>query len=484
MAADWSVAPTFLFDPEPAVRDAALRLYAGVESLGLICPHGHVSPELLADPQARFANPTDLLLRRDHYLFRLLYSRGVPLEQLGVGAAEDGYDPRAAWGVFCEHFHLFDGTPSGLWLRLELTRLFGVTSKPDARNASAVYDQLQDALGRPEFTPRALFRRFGIELLATTDAAEDSLTPHLQAQQDGFAVIPTFRPDALLDVHSPGWTERLARLSEASGVATETYASFLEALRRRRAAFRAAGATASDHSAPNAQIAPLDSGQAERLFALALAGKLSAGDAAALRGHALFDQARLSAEEDGLVMQLHLGVTRNHNAPLYHRFGADMGADIPHGTEWTAALRPLLNAFGNDPRFQVIVFTLDESSYSRELAPLAGHYPALLLGPPWWFHDSVLGIERYLNAVSETATLHNTAGFNDDTRAFVSIPARHELWRRTTANWLARRVARGLLDEDEAARLLRLAAYDLARRAYRLDEPDHLPTKPEQLVTR
>lgn len=470
--ATWTIPETFLFDPVPAVRDAALELYQASQTWGLICPHGHVNPVLLANPRARFLHPADLLVRHDHYIFRLLYAQGIPLERLGVGQPEEGYDPAEAWYLFCSQFHLFDGTPTGMWLRLELTGLLGIQEKPNAHNAQALYQQIQAALETAAFTPRALFRRFSVEVLATTDAAEDDLAPHLRAQQDGYPVIPTFRPDGLLQMDRPGWKNRLDRLEQVTGQSIVRYADLLEALRQRRLAFRRAGATASDHSTATVHLAPLPADQAEKLFALALAGRLDPEQSRRLEGHALFDQARLSAEEDGLVMQLHLGVTRNHNRALFERMGPDLGADIPHAVDWTRGLQPLLAEFGNHRLgqcLQLILFTLDESTYGRELAPLAGHYPAVRLGPPWWFFDSVLGIERYLDAVSETATLHRTSGFNDDTRAFASIPARHQVWRRTLANWLARRVSREILSLEEAHHLMWLGSYDLARKAYNLD---------------
>lgn len=469
----WGIPETFLFEPEPAVRATALELYLLTQDLGILSPHGHVPPQLLADPNARFLHPTDLLIRHDHYIFRLLYSQGIPLQSLGVGVPEGQYDPLKAWEIFCQNFHLFDGTPTGLWLRLELTQLFGLNEKPNAKDARAIYEQIQAALDTPAFSPRALFKRFGVQILATTDSPEDDLAPHIRAQKDGYRVIPTFRPDGLLQVQRPDWRKRLEKLEAATNRSIERYQDLLEALRERRQAFKKAGATATDHSAARVWIEPLPEAEAERLFALALKGHISPEQAERLEAHALFDQARLSAEEDGLVMQLHLGVTRNHNRSLFERLGSDLGADIPHAVDWTRGLQPLLNVYGNPARGQhlkLILFTLDESTYTRELAPLAGHYPGVRLGAPWWFFDSVLGMERYLDAVSETATLHNTAGFNDDTRAFASIPARHEVWRRVVANWLSRRVHRDILDMEGASRLMRLCAYDLALQAYELED--------------
>lgn len=465
---NWTVPETYLFGPDRAQKDLALEIFKPIEKLGIIAPHGHVNPKLIADPDARFDNPTELLVKYDHYLFRLLYSQGVPVEDLGVGQKE--YDSRAAWQTFCAHFHLFDGTPSGTWLRLELTKLFGVTEKPNADNASAIYDHLDALLKTPEFTPRALYRKFGLELLATTDPADADLSSHTRAQADGYNMVPTFRPDSVLQMDRPGWKANLQKLEQTTGKSITTYAELLDALKQRREDFKAHGAKATDHGAGSADIQPMSSGEAERFFDLALQGKLTREQADRLEGHALFDQARLSAEVDGLVMQLHLGVTRNHNPELFDRYGPDMGSDIPHRVNWTAGLAPLMAEFGNHPNFHAILFTLDESTYSRELAPLAGHYPSLRLGPPWWFHDSVKGIERYLDQVSETATFYNTAGFNDDTRAFPSIPARHEVWRRTVANWLARQVMQDILDLDEAHRLAKLAARDLAVQAYQLEK--------------
>lgn len=462
---NWAVSDTYLFGPSKTQKDLALELYQPVEKLGIIAPHGHVNPDLLADPMARFANPTELLVKYDHYLFRLLYSQGIPVEALGVGQTD--YDPKTAWHTFCSNFSLFDATPSGVWLRLELTRLFGVTEKPNADNAHAIYDQIDALLQTPEFTPRALFHKFGIDLLATTDPADANLKAHQQAQADGFNMVPTFRPDAVLQVNRPGWQANLEKLQQASGKSIGSYAELLDVLRERRQYFKAHGAKASDHGAASADIQPIS--DAEKLFDLALQGQLTLEQAQRLEGHALFDQARLSAEEDGLVMQLHLGVTRNHNPHLFGKYGPDMGSDIPHRVNWTAGLAPLMAAFGNHPNFNAILFTLDESAYSRELAPLAGHYASLRLGPPWWFHDSVKGIERYLEQVTETATLHNTAGFNDDTRAFPSIPARHEVWRRTVCNWLAGQVMRDILDLEEAQHLAKLTTRELAVKAYQLE---------------
>ncbi|HEU4326720.1 MAG TPA: glucuronate isomerase [Roseiflexaceae bacterium] len=473
MPTTWALSPDRCFDSDPARRGLARELYATVKDLPLICPHGHVPPRLLADPQARFGSPAELLIIPDHYVTRMLYSQGVPLEDLGV-PARDGApverDHRRIWQRFAERFYLFRGTPSGLWLADELVNTFGVEERLDGASAQRIYDHLERQLARPEFAPRALLERFNIDLLCTTDAAADTLAQHRSMHAEGLTrVRPTFRPDAVVALDTPGWPERIAELGAAAGVEVTGYASFIRALEQRRAAFKELGALATDHAALTPHTAPLSEGEAEALFARALRGQADAEDAARFTAHMLIEFARMSCE-DGLVMQLHVGSLRNHNRAVFERFGPDTGADIPLATEWTRNLRPLLNAYGSDPRLRLILFTLDESTYSRELAPLAGHYPAVLLGPPWWFFDSVNGMRRYFDLVIETAGLYNTAGFNDDTRAFASIPARHDVWRRVSCDWLAGLVAQGLLAEDDAAAMAHDCAYGLAQRAYRFSE--------------
>jgi glucuronate isomerase len=468
----WILSPDRCFAPDPSRRAIARQLYAGVKELPIVSPHGHVPPALLADPGATLGSPADLFIIPDHYVTRMLYSQGVPLEDLGV-ATRDGTpvetDHRVIWQRFADRFHLFRGTPTGQWLADELIGVFGVTEKLTSASAQRVYDHLAERLAQPEYAPRALFERFNITVLCTTDAATDSL-PHHQALHDqgwGDRIRPTFRPDAVVNLQAAGWRDQIARLSEASGVEIVDLASYLRALEQRRAFFKRMGATATDHAALTPYTGRLEPREAEAIFARALRGQASADDAAGFMGHMLMEMARMSAE-DGLVMQLHVGSLRNHHDDLFERFGPDIGADIPIQTEWTRNLRPLLNSFGRDPRFRLLLFTLDESGYSRELAPLAGHYPALLLGPPWWFFDSVNGMRRYLDRVVETAGLANTAGFNDDTRAFASIPARHDVWRRVSCDWLAGLVAEGLIDEDDAADMALDCATRLAQRAYNL----------------
>ena len=470
----WNLDPDRLFDPEPSRRSAARELYDSVRDLPLVCPHGHVPPALLADPDATLGTPAELFVIPDHYVFRMLYSRGASMEDLGVPTLDSTpveTDHRRVWQRFCENFHLFRGTPTGLWLSVELVNLFGVTEKPTGESAQRIYDHLEERLASPEFSPRALFKRFNVETLCTTDAAEDDLAHHRLLKDEGWGetVRPTFRPDGVTNLAAPGWPASIAKLSEVSGVDIVDYASYVEALEERRAFFKRMGALATDHSAISSEVRRLPRGEAEALFAKALRGETSGDDTSRFTAHMLSEMARMSVE-DGLVMQLHVGSLRNHDEDIFARFGPDTGADIPVRTDWTRGLRELLNDFGGGPRFRLVVFTLDEGTYSRELAPLAGHYPAMLLGAPWWFYDSPLGMRRYLDAVVETAGIYNTAGFNDDTRAFASIPSRHDVWRRVTCDWVAGLLTTGRVDEEDAPEMARELAYTLARRAYLPDE--------------
>lgn len=469
----WALAPDRCFDADPARRAVARDLYAMVKDLPLVCPHGHVPPALLANSQARLGTPAELFIIPDHYIFRMLYSQGVALEDLGV-PSRDGTpvetDHRRIWQRFAEHYYLFRGTPTGLWLAAELVGLFGVDERLTGANAQRIYDHLEAQLARPEFAPRALFDRFQIEVLTTTDAATDTLADHRKLHADGLRNIrPTFRPDAVVQIGNPMWLAQIAALGESSDVDVVSYVSYIRALEQRRGFFKRMGALATDHATLTPYTARLSDHEATAIFERALRGQVSDDDAARFTAHMLIEFARMSVE-DGLVMQLHVGSLRDHNDAVFARFGPDKGADIPVATEWTRNLQPLLNAYGADPRFRLILFTLDESSYSRELAPLAGHYPAVLLGPPWWFFDSVNGMRRYFDRVVETAGLYNTAGFNDDTRAFASIPARHDIWRRVSCDWLAGMVVQGLIAEDEAAEMAHDCAYGLAKRAYRVPE--------------
>lgn len=471
MPAAPSPVPSFedrFLGPEPSRRSVARELYDLVAADPLVCPHGHVDPALFVDPDARFPDPAALLVTPDHYIFRMLYSQGVPLEELGVGGGE--VDPRTVWKHFAAGFRYFRGTPVGVWLRHELRSVFGVEEDPSPGNAEAMYDHLAMLLAEPEFSPRRLFERFRIEVLCTTDAATDDLASHRALRDSGWAgrVLPTFRPDALLDPSRDDWCDQLDRLADLTGREVGDYAAFVAALEERRRAFQELGATSTDHAVLDPSLVRLGEVQVEALFRRARRGELVDEEARAFEGHMLFEMARMSCE-DGLVMQLHPGSLRNHNPVIHERFGADRGADIPVAVDFTRGLRDLLASFGNDRRLSLILFTLDESTYSRELAPLAGHYPAVKLGPPWWFHDSVNGMRRYFDQVMETAGLYNTAGFNDDTRAFPSIPARHDLWRRVSCDWLAGLVLEGRVDLGDAHEMAGELATGLARRAYKLE---------------
>jgi glucuronate isomerase len=469
----WTLSPDRCFDSDPAQRKLAHQIYATVKDLPIVSPHGHVPPALLSDPNARFGSPADLFIIPDHYVFRLLYSRGIKLADMGVPDRKgpvEGADHRKIWQLFAENFYLFRGTPTGLWLSDELTSVFGVDEKLNGASAQRIYDHLEAQLAKPEFSPRALFKRFNIEVLCTTDAASDTLAEHKSLQAEGWTNIhPTFRPDAVINLAAENWAKNIERLAEVSGYTIDSYATFIQALQERRTFFKMMGATSTDQAALDPYTERLPQDKAEKIFSRALRGKLKDDDAARFTAHMIIEMARMSAE-DGLVMQLHAGSFRNHNASLFGQYGPDKGADIPVQVEWTNNLYNLLSEFGNDPRLTLILFGLDESTYSRELAPLAGHYPAVLLGPPWWFHDSVNGMVRYLDAVLETASLYNTAGFNDDTRAFVSIPTRHDVWRRVTSNWLAGQVVAGLIDLEDALSMAQDTAYNLAKQAYRLDQ--------------
>ena len=460
------------FSSDSAQNKAAAELYETVKALPLICPHGHVDPRLFADPDYRFGSPVDLLIIPDHYIFRMLYSQGISLESIGIApqASAPPRDHRLIWQTVGDHWHLFQATPTGIWMRDELRGVFGISQKLNSANAQAIYDAIDAKLQSDDFRPRQLFDRFNIEALATTDAATDSLRHHQAIQDSDWdgRVIPTFRPDAVVSLDRADWRGHIDRLSQAAAVPIKDYNSYIQALENRRRFFKSMGATAADHAALTAYTEALSAAEAEAIFQRALKGQSTAKDAARFTGHMIIEMARMSAE-DGLVMQLHVGSYRNHNPQIHARHGPDMGADMPIRSEFTKNLKPLLDRYGNHPQLTLVLFTLDESSCSRELAPLAGHYPIVRLGPPWWFFDSWLGIQRFLDAVVETAGIYNLAGFNDDTRAYPSIPARHDLWRRACADWLARQVLRGFIDDEDARQMIRALAYDLAKQTYKLE---------------
>jgi glucuronate isomerase len=477
MTADPSRTANRFFASDPAQRRVARELYEGIARLPIVSPHGHVDPRLLADPEATFGTPTDLFVIPDHYVLRMLHSQGVALEALGIPVRDgvsDGpateTDHRRAWQVFADHIFLFRATPSGMWLADALREVFGIDEPLSGANAGAVYDELSAKLARPEFRPRALFERARIETLCTTDDAADPLESHLAIRASGWHgdVRPTLRPDGVINVLAAGWRGRLDALSNSVGRDITTTAALVDALEQRRSFFGRLGAVATDLGVETAYTAPLAEAEADAIFARALRGEATPDDARRFAGHLLIEMARMSVD-DGLVMQLHVGSFRNHDRGLFERYGSNLGADIPMATEFTRNLRPLLDRFGDDPRLTLILFTLDETAYSRELAPLAGHYPALRVGPPWWFHDSLNGMARYFDQVIETAGIYNTVGFNDDTRAFCSIPVRHDVWRRASSNWLAGQIVRGVVDEADGPAIARELAYDLAKQAYRLD---------------
>ncbi|MBV7330784.1 glucuronate isomerase [Chloroflexi bacterium TSY] len=458
------------FDSNPAQKEIALHLYAQVANLPLICPHGHVDPILFSQPDYQFPSPTRLLITPDHYVFRMLYSQGVPLENLGIprldGSAVEE-DDRVIWQTFADHYYLFRGTPTGMWLNDELQNVFGVQSRLKSDTAQEIYDQIEEQLRKPEFKPRALFEQFNIEVLCTTDPATSNLEHHRAIRESDWdgRVLPTFRPDAVMDLQASGWQEEIDALSTVSGIEVNGYRTYIEALEKQRVRFRELGATATDHSTLYPYTERVSDSDASAIFDRALKGMSTKEDAQIFMAHMLMEMGRMSCE-DGLVMQLHTGIWRSHNQWIHGRFGGDMGCDIPVANEFTRNLHSLLNAYGNHPNFRLILFMLDESTLSRELAPLAGHYPSVQLGPPWWFFDSWNGMMRFRELVSETTGLYNTVGFNDDTRAYPSIPARHDLARRVDANWLANLVTRHVTELEEAEEMVRAAAYELAKDAY------------------
>jgi glucuronate isomerase len=463
--------PDRLLPADSNERAIARRLYAEVAHLPIVSPHGHTDPRWFAENEP-FDDPARLFVTRDHYIYRMLYSQGVRLESLGIArldGAKVERDPRKIWRLFAENYHLFRGTPTRMWLDHAFETLFGLTERLSPANADAHYDRIAEALAKPEFRPRALFERFNIEVIATTESPLDDLRWHQKIRASGWRgrVITTYRPDPVVDPDFAGFVDNLDRLAELTGEDTKGWKGYLAAHRRRRAAFLAMGATSTDHGHPTARTADLPRAAAEALFRRVRKGDASPEDRELFRAQMLTEMAQMS-NDDGLVMQIHPGSFRNHNPAVLAAFGRDAGADIPTPTDYVHALKPLLDRFGNSADLAIILFTLDETAYSRELAPLAGHYPALKLGPAWWFYDSPLGMRRFRELTTETAGFYNTVGFNDDTRAFPSIPARHDMARRVDCGFLANLVASHQLDEDEAREVAHDLAYGLAKRAYKL----------------
>lgn len=464
--------PDRLFPVDPEVRSITRRLYDTVRDLPIISPHGHTDPAWFAS-DAPFENATALLLQPDHYVFRMLYSQGIALESLGLtpvsGAGAPAVDPREAWRILARHYHLFRGTPSRMWLDWVFAEAFGLKVQLDAGTADHYYDHITEQLATPAFRPRALFERYRIEVITTTESPLDTLEHHRAIAESGWQgrVLTAYRPDPVVDPEFEGFRDNLRQLGELTGEDVFSWSGYLAAHRKRRAFFAQHGATSTDHGHPTAQTADLARDEAEALFARVIRPDVTPGEAELFRAQMLTEMATMSVE-DGLVMQIHPGAFRNHNPAVFERFGRDKGADMPSRTDYVNALRPLLARHGNNPDLTIILFTLDESVYARELAPLAGHYPALKLGPAWWFHDSPEGMRRFRHAMTETAGFYNTVGFNDDTRAFLSIPARHDVARRIDCGFLAQLVAEHRIEEWEAAELAHELSYSLAKKAYKL----------------
>jgi glucuronate isomerase len=456
-----------LFPAENTARKIAKALYAHVRALPIVSPHGHTQAAWFAknDP---FPDPATLFVQPDHYVFRMLYSQGISLDDLGIGQPVIKH-PRKVWRIFAGHYSLFRGTPTRIWLDFAFQELFGLKERLSDKTADLYFDTIAEKLQQPAFLPRALFERFNLEVLATTDSPLDSLADHESIRASGWKarILPTFRPDPVVDPEFTGFAASIAQLGEQTGEDTASWSGYLNALRKARARFRALGCTATDHGHPTAQTANLSASEAADLFRRVVAGTADAPQQELFRAQMLTEMAAMSLE-DGLVMQIHPGSVRNHNRKIYERYGRDMGADIPRQINFVDALRPLLDRFGNESKLTIILFMLDETTLSRELAPLAGHYPCLRLGPPWWFHDSPEGMMRFREQATETAGFYNTVGFNDDTRAFLSIPARHDVARRVDCAFLARLVAEHRLEEDEAFEVAHDLAYGLVKKAYRL----------------
>ena len=462
-----SLSPDRLLPADPATRRVARDLYEGVKDLPIISPHGHVDPTILQEDRA-FTDPADLLIVPDHYVLRLLHGFGIPLEDLGRG--DSSASPREIWRRFAPHVHKMAGTPVRYWLEDTLHSIFGLEDLPDADNADAQFDTIAAWISDPAHRPRALFDSFGIEVLATTDDPADPLTAHAALRDDASfsgRVLPTFRPDRYFEIATPAWKDALGALHAASGVDTGTAAGLIAALENRRAFFREMGATATDSGVLTAAASRLSSEELERIHAAGLAGEVTPLEAAAYRAHMLWEMARM-ASEDGLVMQLHPGVFRGHHQPSTERFGPDSGHDFPLETHYTEPLREVLNDFGTNPTFRLVLFTVDETAFNREIAPLASFYPSVFAGVPWWFLDSPDGIRRYREGVTDAAGFYKTSGFIDDTRAFLSIPTRHDVSRRTDAGWLAELVTTGRLGEEEAHLIARDLVDAIPREVFRL----------------
>ena len=354
--------PDRLFPADPATRTLARTLYATVRDLPIVSPHGHTDPQWYAD-DAPFADPSALFIVPDHYVFRMLYSHGVPRRD---GTRARAYDPRAIWRTFAQRYHLFRGTPTRLWLDHAFHTVFGLDERLTAESADRYYDRIDACLHEDAFRPRALFERFNMEVIATTESPLDSLAHHRKLRDGGWTgrVVTAYRPDPVVDPQFEGFGENVARLAELTNEDTATWSGYLAAHRARRAFFRSMGATSTDHGHPTARTLDLAPAQCQRLLDRALAGTIDADEAESFRAQVLTEMARMSVD-DGLVMQIHPGSFRNHNPTVFREFGRDKGADIPMRTDYVEALKPLLDRVGNEPKLTLILFTLDETTYAR-----------------------------------------------------------------------------------------------------------------------
>ncbi len=440
-------------------RDVAREIYAASAPMPIVSPHGHVDPGLFVRNEP-FADPTALLITPDHYVTRLLHARGADLRALGVGTQLDEAGSRAAWQLLCEAWPALAGTAVRTWLEAELAGVFGVTEVPDAQHADALYDAVADRLASEQCRPRQLYGRFDLAVLATTDDPCDTLADHAALAADptwSGRVIPTFRPDRYLEPGEPEWPTHIANLAASSQIDCGSYEGYIAALEDRRQFFIAHGATSADHSHDDVGTAPLSQTDAARIYRAALGGTASAPEAVAFRRHMLGEMARMSCD-DGLVMTLHPGVFRNHHRSTFRLLGPDTGHDLPRQVTFVEPLRPLLERFGTYPGFHLVCFTLDETTWARELAPLAGFYRAVRVGVPWWFLDAPAALVRFWDAIVDGVGFSRTSGFVDDTRALCSIPARHDLARRVEAGVLARLVVQHRIPLEEATALaVRLA---------------------------
>ncbi len=470
MTAALSLHPDRLFPAEARTRDVARDLYASVKDLPIISPHSHVPPEWIAQ-DIPFRDPASLLITPDHYINRMMHARGVDLADLGVGQGElSEAESRRAFRLLCENWIAYHGTPVRYWLESELVDIFGVTVRPSAETADAIYDQIAEWIAKDTSRPRALMDSFDIAVLATTDDPCDDLGHHRALRDDpSFTrrVLPTFRPDRYLEPARADWVELVDRLGAVCGQDVGTYAGYVAALEDRRAYFKAHGAVSTDHSHRDLRTDILTVADATRIYAAARSGTATSEECVALQRHMVSEMARM-AHEDGLTMTLHPAVARNHHTPTFAAYGADVGADIPIRVEATEALAPLLNAYGTSRNFNLVVFTMDETLYARELAPLAGFYPVMYVGVPWWFIDAPDAIRRFRRATTEAAGFTRTSGFIDDTRAFCSIPARHDMSRRLDCGHLAELVVEHRLALDEAAEVARLLVAEQPRTVFKL----------------